>query len=334
MLGKKVGIDLGATLTRVQVRGDPTISAEPSVVAVEQGPGGPRTLAVGRAAHQLAGRNGVTMRRAVDASAIVDRHALDALLQATLNRVCGRQRIFKPDVMVAVASVLSGVDRLQVLDACAEAGARTMYLIDRPLAAAIGSAMPVSSPSGRLIIEVGATAVEGAVIALEGVVAGFHLARGGAHLTAEISRMLGSVHGVSVGMDAAEDAKRELASAAPMPEERTLRVRASRAGESVEVVASSRDVDAALRGWLDELDRAVLAMIEETPAALVDDLRHRTGMMLSGGGALLRGLDRHLVTVTGLPTAVAREPQLAVARGTGTALESLDVVRRTFLYVR
>jgi rod shape-determining protein MreB len=332
MLGKKVGIDLGTTLIRLHVKGEGVVVTEPSTVAVDVEQAVPRIVATGLNA-RAAARPGVELRSVLRAGAVADAAGLDALMQAALTRACGRQRIFKPDVMVAVMSEMTGADRLQVLEACARAGARTMYLIDRPLAAAIGSAVPIAGTQARLIVELGAATMDAAVIADEGAVTRTSLRRGGADLTAAIAQRLSHLHEAEVGTTAAEEVKREIASAVPLAEERTLRIRAQRAGEGVEIVVSSAELDEPVRDWLGPLDLALAQLLEEAPAPLRDGLR-RAGLTLSGAGAQLRGLDRHLSAVLGLPAGVASEPAHTVARGTAIALESLEVVRRTFLYVR
>lgn len=332
MLGKKVGIDLGSTLVRVHVKGEGVVATEPSVVAVDVEQPIPRVVATGLHARDAL-RAGVEMRNVLLAGAVADAAGLDALVSAAVTRACGRQRIFKPDVMVAVISEMTGGDRLLVLEACARAGARTMYLIDRPLAAAIGSTPPLAGTQARLVVELGAAAVDAAVIADEGAVATVVLRHGGADLTAGIAQQLTDLHGATVTTAAAEEVKREIASAVPLAEERTLRINAQRSGDSVELVASSAELDGVVKAWLGPLDRALARLLDETPPLLRDDLRH-SGITLSGAGALLRGLERHITAVTGLPAFVAPDAAQAVARGTALALESLEVVRRTFLYVR
>jgi rod shape-determining protein MreB len=332
MLGKKVGIDLGSTLIRVHVKGEGVIATEPSVVAVVVEQPVPRIVATGLHAREAL-RPGVELRNVLRAGAVANTAGLDALLHTAVTRACGRQRIFKPDVMVAVVSEMSGTDRLHVLEACARAGARTMYLIDRPLAAAIGSPAPVAGTQARLVVELGATTIDAAVIADEGAVAGVCLRSGGADLTHAIAQELSGIHGVTVGAAAAEEVKREIASAVPLAEERTLRITAQRAGESVELVVSSAELGGTVRAWLGPLDLALARLLDETPGVLRDHLR-RSGITLSGAGAHLRGIDRHISAVMGLPATTADDPAQAVARGTALALESLEVVRRTFLYVR
>ena len=332
MLGKKVGIDLGSMLVRVHVKGEGVVATEPSVVAVDVEQPVPRVVATGLHARDAL-RAGVELRSVLRAGSIADVAGLDALVSAAVTRACGRQRIFKPDVMVAVISEMAGTDRLQVLEACARAGARTMYLIDRPLAAAIGSTPPLAGTQARLVVELGAATVDAGVIADEGAVATVFLRHGGADLTAEIAQRLSEAHEATVTVAAAEEVKREIASAVPLAEERTLRINSQRSGESVELVVSSAELDGAVRAWLGPLDDALAQLLAGTPPPLRDDLRH-SGITLSGAGAMLRGLERHVSAVTGLPAFVAPDAAHAVARGTAHALESLEVVHRTCLYVR
>ena len=331
MLGKKIGIDLGSAAMRVHLRGEGVVLDEPAAVAVAaEG----RVIAVGSAAYEAAARGEGHLRHPLRAGAIDDRAALDACLAHLVSRGAGRQRIFKPDVMVAVASAMSGADRRATLEGCARAGARSMYLIDAPLAAAVGSAVSTSGASGRLIVDIGAGKIDCAVVAGEGMVAVRCLRRGAAQLTADIAAHLSLAYGARVDDSAAEEAKREVGSAVPLAEERTLRLPAWHGSEEVEVVVSSTEVHAAMAGWLRSLAELVDAVVDEAPEPLADDVRHRTGGLLAGAGSRLRGLDRYLGVATRIPMTIAPDPAGCVVRGTGAALESLDVVRRTFLYVR
>lgn len=331
MLGKKIGVDLGTTATRLHLRGDATVVSEPSAVAFDADG---RIQATGIAAQRLSDRPGITVRAPLRDGAIADRAAADALLAGVITRACGRQRIFRPDVMVSVPPPLEGADRRLLLDICARAGARTMYLIDSPLAAAMGAGLAVSTGVGRLVLDIGAGTVDAAVIAAEGMVTWRSSTRGGARLTAEVAGYVGGLLGVDVAMTQAEELKREIGSAVILAEERTLRVPVRREGTATEVVVSSTAVHAAVRGWVAEVVALVEEVLDECPRRLVRDVRERTGLTLCGGGAQLRGLDRHLATALRLPVSVAGDPGGSVARGAGAALENLDVLRRTFLYVR
>jgi len=332
VLGKKIGIDLGTATSRLHLRGEGTIITEPSAVAIDVATG--RVLSIGTAAHHAAEHDGVVLRHPLRDGELVDRVAAEAMLTGLVHRASGRQRIFRPDVMISVPSTLPGPERRFILDVAARSGARTAYLIDAPLAAALGAGLPVSAGTGRLIVDVGAGTVEMAVIAAEGVVAGRVSSRGSARLTAEIAGYVGGLHDADIAMADAEELKREIGSATRLAEERTLRVPARREGERVELVVGSVDVHAALLPWLRDLTTQVSEVLEECPARLARDVRERTGLNLTGGGAALRGLERHLAAALRLPVSVAGDPSGCVARGAGAALENLDVLRRTFLYVR
>ena len=332
MLGKKIGIDLGTSTSRLHLRGDGTVVTEPSVVAVD-GPTG-RVLTIGAAAQQLTGRDGVALRRPLRDGQITDRAAAEAMLGGLVHRASGRQRIFRPDVMVGVSATLTGIDRRFLLDVSSRSGARTAYLIDFPLAAALGAGLAVSAGTGRLVVDVGAGTVEAAVIAAEGMVAWRVSTRGAARLTAEIAGYVGGVHDVDIDVRDAEDLKVEIGSATRLAEERTLRIPARRGGEPVEIVVNSVEVHAAVVPWVREITALLSEVLEECPGRLARDVRQRTGLTLTGGGAQLRGLERHLAAALGIPVSVAGDPAGCVARGAGAALENLDVLRRTFLYVR
>jgi rod shape-determining protein MreB and related proteins len=332
LLGKKIGIDLGTATSRLHLRGEGTIVTEPSAVAVDADTG--RVLSIGSAAQQVSDRAGITLRRPLREGQVVDRVAAEAMLGGLVHRAAGRQRIFRPDVMVSVSSGLAGTERRFLLDVASRAGARTAYLIDSPLAAALGAGLAVSAGTGRLIVDVGAGSVEAAVIAAEGMVAWKVSSRGAARLTAEIGGYVGGLRDADVAMADAEELKREIGCATRLAEERTLRIPARRGGEPVELVVSSVEVHSAIVPWLRDITQLVRDVLDECPPRLARDVRERTGLTLAGGGAALRGLERHLAAALRLPVNVAGDPAGCVARGAGAALENLDVLRRSFLYVR
>jgi rod shape-determining protein MreB and related proteins len=332
VLGKKVGIDLGTTAVRLHLKGEGVTLDEPAVVATALGDD--RVLAHGTAALAAVARGGTRLRAPLHQGAVADSLALDALLNHVITRAVGRQRIFRPDVMVAVVPVMSGDDRRTLMEVAARAGARTVYLIESPLAAAIGAGLSVSSRVGHLVADLGGGTTDIAVVALDGIVSRRTVCGGGQALTRAIADHLGAGHGVPVDLAAAEDAKREIGSATPLVEERTLRLALGGEGRRGEVVVSSTEVKEAMGEPLGELATAVLEVLEDCPEPLLSDIRTRTGLVLTGGGARLRGLDRYLAAATGLRVELAADPQGCVARGAGTALESLDLVRRNFLYLR
>jgi rod shape-determining protein MreB len=333
VLSKRVAIDLGASALRLHLKGEGVVLSEPALVLVSAD--GERVAGVGVQALS-AHADGMTLRRPLRGAAIDDSLALTAAMQHLVGRALGRQRIFKPDVMVAVPPLMSGRDRREVMDAVCRAGARTAYLIDVPLAAAIGAGLPVSTDTAHLIVDLGADATEIAVIAHESTVVSRSAFVGGTHLTASIAAAVNAAGDVDIDSTAAEEAKREIGSAVPLQEERTLRLRGRdrRTALLGEVTIHSGQVGEAMLPHLREIAIALRAAVDECPPSLMTDVRERTGVLLTGGGARLRGIDRYLSAMTGLRVNVAAEPEVCTVRGAGIALESLDVVRRNLLYVR
>jgi rod shape-determining protein MreB len=335
MLGKKLAIDVGTATLRMQVKGEQSQPPEPSLVAVEEGTG--RVVAIGAAAAQAAsGRGGgIRLVSPVHDGALGDREAFEALLQHTVNRGAGRQRIFKPDVMLAVMSGMSGHDRRALMEMAVRVGARTTYLIDAPLAAATGAGLPVTTVHGHLVIDAGAGKSDSAVVSVESLIARRCVRRGGRHLDAAIARHLAGEHGLSVSADMAEDVKLEIAAAVPLPEERRLLVQGIDAatGEPGEARVASGEIGEVVRAELQDVGEALREVLAETPPALLDDIRG-DGAVLTGGAAKLRGLDRWVSGVIGAPARVAGEPEGCVVRGVASALDNLDVMRRNFLYIR
>jgi rod shape-determining protein MreB len=335
VLGKKLAVDTGTSTVRLLVKGEQPVVAEPSLVAVEE-PGG-RVAGVGTSAVQAcaASPQTTTLVAPVHDGAVGDLPAMEALLQHVVTRGIGRQRIFKPDVMLGVMSAMSGGDRRALMEMAVRIGARTTYLIDATLAAATGAGLPVTTSHGHLVVDAGAGKTDIAVVALESVVVGRCLRRGGRHLDVAVARHLAEAHGVSVDAATAEDVKIEIGAAAPLPEERRLLVRGTDrdSGEPVEVSVSSTEVGEVVHEQLEELGAALREVMAETPPSLADDIHH-TGALLTGGAARLRGLDRFVGAVIGAPVRIAGEPESCVVRGVAMALDTLDLTRRSFLYIR
>lgn len=331
MLGKKVAIDLGASRVRVMVKGEGTVADEPSLVAVADN--GWETLGVGGDAPLRSAARGGHLVSPVDAGRVTDVAAVEALLSQLFIRAVGRQRVFKPDVMVAVPSGLSSEDRHLVLDILCRAGSRTSYLLDVPIAAAIGAGIEVAGRDGTLIVDVGGGTCDIAVLAREGCISGAMVVRGGRFLDAALAARVKVVHGVRILPSAAEQLKRELASAIPLHEERRLVVPCVDDNSTAGTVEISSDLVAgAIQPWLDGLAAAVAAVLEDTPARLLDHLRVNVGL-LTGAGAWLRGLDRHLQSSCGIPFRLAAEPEGCTMRGCASALDNLDLLKRNFLYI-
>jgi rod shape-determining protein MreB len=335
VLGKKLAIDLGTASARLHVKGEQQVAGEPSLVAIEDG----RVLGCGSVAVASAGARGArgrsTLVAAIHEGALGDPDAVEALLQHVIARGIGRQRIFKPDIMLAVMSAMSGRDRRTLMEIAVRSGARTTYLVDAPLAAATGAGLPVTTAHAHLVVDAGAGKTDIAVMSLESIVVGRCLRRGGQHLDAAVARHLAAQHGLVVDAATAEDTKIEIGAAVSLPEERRLLVRGSDrgGGEPAEASVSSTEIGEVLRDQLQELAATLREVLAETPRSLRGDIEHG-GALLAGGGARLRGLDRYVSAVIGAPVRVAGEPDTCVVRGVAMALDNLDVMRRNFLYIR
>ncbi|HYM49783.1 MAG TPA: rod shape-determining protein [Candidatus Limnocylindrales bacterium] len=332
MLSKKIGIDLGTAAVTVYVKGEGIVFREPSVVATDDA--GTRVVAVGAAASELAGRAPAPkVVRAVSRGAVVDYRGAGAMLQHILLRVCGRQRIFRPDVMLAVPSTVGGVERRLVLEATMQAGAKTAYLIEKPLAAAIGAGIAIGSTDGIAICDLGAGSIEAAVIAHGEMVTSTALPVGGDRLDEAIVERVRQRHDVIITRGDAERLKIELgqagapagAGSAPVPGR-------DASGGEAEVRVDAEDVRAAIAPVLEEIAQGLQAMLDGLPPALLGPVR-RNGLVLTGGSAQLQGLDRFLAQRLNLPTRAARNPQACVATGTGLALENLQLIRRGQHYI-
>ncbi len=322
MLGKKLGVDLGTATIRVITRGEGPVVAEPSVVAIQEGE--PALSFLGTAAIEAAaGDPTLELRRPLKGGNIADRRALTALVQHAVNRAAGRQRIFKPDLVIAVRAGMSGDDRRSVLDAAARAGSRTVYLIDAAIAAAMGAGVAVTAPRASLVIDIGAGKSDIAVLALEGTVAGRSLSVGSDALYDHLLAHVESVHKVTLTSDELHGAGRLLVAATH--EERTAEIGG--------VLLSSHELTPLVTEHLRALDAALLEVLDETPVALRHDVK-RAGLLLTGGGARLEGLERHLGVVSGCSVRVASEPDGCTVRGTALAVDNLDVLRRNFMYIR
>jgi rod shape-determining protein MreB and related proteins len=335
MLSKKIGIDLGTSTVLIYVKGEGIVLNEPSLVALNRDR--TRILAVGKQAYEMVGRAPETIQlvRPMRDGVIADFAVTEGMLHHFIGRVQGRLRIFKPEIMICVPSGVTSVERRAVTEAAISAGARQSWLIDEPLAAAIGAGLPIAEPRGSAICDVGGGTTEIAVISLSGTVVAHSIRVGGNRIDDAIITHLKRTQNLFIGERTAEDLKIAVGSAVQMKEPLVTEVRGrdllSGLPRSLEV--SSNDVAEAIQEPLRLIVAAVRDVLEETPPELAADIFDR-GIVLSGGGALLRGLDRYLAMHTGIPTLVADDPQTSVVRGTGLALENLGVLRRNQTYLR
>jgi len=335
LLSKKIGIDLGTSTVLIYVKGEGIVVNEPSLVAVNRD--GTRILAIGRKAQEMIGRtpDAISVVRPMRDGVIADFVVTEGMLHHFIGKVQGRQRIFKPEIMICVPSGVTSVERRAVTEAAISAGARQAWLIDEPLAAAIGAGLPINEPRGNAICDIGGGTTEIAVISLSGMVVAHSIRVGGNRIDDAIAAYLKRKHNLLVGERTAEEIKISTGAAVTMKEPLIGQVRGrdllSGLPRSLEV--SSNEIVEAIQEPLRLIVGAIRTVLEETPPELAADIFDR-GIVLSGGAAQLRGLDRYVAMHTGIPTVVTESPQTSVVRGTGLALENFEVLKRNQAYLR
>jgi rod shape-determining protein MreB len=336
MFAKQIGIDLGTANVIVYVRGKGIVLTEPSVVALAQDENSrsPRIVAVGEEARLMIGRTpgSITALKPMRDGVIADYVITEHLLRHFINKIAGRVRLFQPELMISVPSGVTSVERRAVKDAAIRAGARTAHLIEEPLAAAIGANIPISGPSGNMIIGMGGGTAEIAVISLGGIVVSRSVRFAGNKLDEAIASFIRRRYNLMIGERTAEDVKIQIGSALPMDPELTMEVRGRDliAGLPRTITVGSNEITEAMEPVLQQIVNAVKGVLEATPPELASDIIDK-GMVLSGGGALLRNMDKLLTQVTGVACYVAENPLYCVAKGTGLALEHLDFFKRSLV---
>jgi rod shape-determining protein MreB len=335
MFIKKIGIDLGTTSVLVYAPKRGIIMNEPSVVAISNID--KKILAVGKEAKEMLGRTPDTIVavRPLKEGVIADYKTTEAMLRYFISKALGGVHFFRPEVMVAVPGGITSVERRAVIDATIAAGARAAYIIKEPIVAAIGADIPIGSASGHMIIDIGGGTAEMAVISLGGIVASDSVRIGGNKFDAAIQEFIRRKYGMSIGERTAEDIKIQIGSALYLDEKLMMEVKGRDmiTGLPRIITVTSDDVTDAIQRELEELIGATKEVLRRTPPELSADVMEK-GMILSGGSAQLRNLDRLLAKATGVPAYVADEPQLCVAKGTGVALENLESYKRSILAMR
>lgn len=335
MFLKKIAIDLGTTNTLVHIPKRGIVINEPSVVAVSVTDR--KILAVGNEAKEMLGRTPDTIvaLRPLKEGVIADYRTTEAMLRYFINKALGGVRFFRPEVMVAVPAGITATERRAVNDACIAAGAKAAYIIKEPIAASIGANIPIGSPSGHMIIDIGGGTAEMAVISLGGIVSSTSVRIGGVKLDSAIGEYIKKKYNLAVGERTAEEIKIGIGSALFLEEKLTMEVRGRDmiSGLPQTITVTSDDVTEAIQAELEGIIDATKAVLQETPPELAADVIDK-GMVLSGGSSLLRNMDQLLSRATGVPAYVADDALLCVARGTGIALENLDAYKRSILATR
>lgn len=328
-LSKRVGIDLGTANCLVYVVGEGIVLEEPTVVAVSLRDS--KVLAVGRDAEVMLGRTpgDIKASKPMRDGVIADYVVTEAMLRYFLRKV-GSGLVFKPEVMICVPAGVTQVEKRAVLSATMSAGARAAYLIEEPLAAAIGAGVPIAEPSGNMILDMGGGASEAAVISLGGVVTFRSVRVAGNKIDESISKYVRRKHNLVIGEATAERVKVKIGSATRISKEETMEItgRDSISGLPKSVVISSNDVHEAISEPLGKIVNMIKQVLEDVPPELASDIIDK-GIVMSGGTATLRNLDKMITEETGVPAFVAEDPLRCVVKGTGIALENLELYRRS-----
>lgn len=343
MFSKRIGIDLGTANSLVWLAGEGVVLNEPTVVAVTVDDN--RVVAVGNEAKEMLGRTPGTIvaTRPMRDGVIADYRITEALLSYFIDRVAGRNRFFKPEVMICVPTGVTQVERRAVLDATLAAGARVAYLIEEPLAAAIGAKIPIAQASGNMIVDIGGGSTEAAVISLGGVVVHKSARVAGNKLDEAIAQYIKKKYNLIIGERMAETIKTMIGDAMgnkmtikeplpspinPLPSSIEVRGRDAVVGMPRMITLTRSEVTEAIIPVLLQIIGAVKAVLEDTPPELAADIIDK-GIVMAGGTSLLTHLDALMTQMTGVVCHVAEDPLLCVVRGTGVALENIELYKRS-----
>jgi len=333
-VSKKIGIDLGTANVVLWESGKGILMSEPSVVAVTDDF---EVLAVGKEAQTMVGRTPDNIKAIypLKDGVIADYIVTEAMLRYFISKAQGTFQIFKPIVMVCVPGGGTNTERKAALDATIEAGAKEAYLIEEPLAAAIGAGIPISSPTGSMIIDIGGGTTEAAILSLGGIVNKNSIRVGGNKLDQAIVTFIRKQYNLMIGDRTAEQVKIDIGSALNLPEELSMDIRGRDliSGLPKTITVTSSEITYAIAPILKEVLGVVKSVLEKTPPELSSDVIDR-GIILTGGGALLRNLDQFLTNEIEVGCQIADDPLLCVVKGVGMALDNLEIFKRTLNLLR
>jgi len=329
----KIAIDLGTDNVRVYIPKKGIEINDPSVVALQASDN--KVMAIGEEAKKMIGRTpeSIIAANPLRDGAIANFHIAEAMLKHYIDKVSGSIRLFKPDIMVSIPAGVTSTERRAVVDACNSAGAKQTYLIKQPVAAALGAGIPIAIPAGNMIIDIGGGTSEVAVISLGDVVASTSVRVGGNKFDAAIANYVRKKHNLIIGDQTAEDIKIKIGSAQTLKKELKMEVSGSNSitGLPESIIVSSEEIVSAIKAPLLDIINAVKDVLQKTPPELASDIMDK-GVVLTGGGALLRNIDALLTKVTGVPCEVANNPMECVVKGSGIALENLDAFKKSVLW--
>ena len=330
MISKRIAIDLGTANSIVYMAGKGIVLSEPTVVAISTED--EKVVAVGDDARVMLGKTPDTINalRPLKSGVIADYLVTEALLRYFINKVMGRYRLVKPDVVISIPAGATSVESRAVLEAAYSAGVRKAYLIPEPLAAAIGAGLPVHEPGGNMIVNIGGGTTEIAIVSLYGMVVHGSVRVGGNLIDEVIASYIRRKYGLIIGDNTAELVKFTVGAAKPLTPELSMEVkgRDSISGFPRTISINSTEISFAISQPLDRIARAIKSVLEKTPPELSSDIIDK-GIVLSGGSALLRKIDKYISDFTGVPVHVADDPLYCVVRGLSIALDNLELIGKS-----
>jgi len=332
---KDIGIDLGTANTLVTLKGKGVILKEPSVVAIDRRSG--NILATGYEAKEMLGRTPEAIKavRPLKDGVIADFTATKLMLKNIVSKVCQRYNAGRPRVVVGVPSGITEVEERAVEESILAAGAREVYLIEEPMAAAIGANLDVAEPTGNIIVDIGGGTTEVAVVSLGGVVVSNSLRIAGDELDEDIIDYIKKEMGLAIGETTAEEIKKEIGCALPLMTEMSMEIRGRDLTNGLprNVVVTSSQIQEAMQNSINEIVDIVKTTLEKTPPELASDIVEK-GIVLAGGGALIKNLDKLLSQRTGMPVYISENPLECVVKGTGKTLEDLERLKSVLINAR
>lgn len=334
-MSRRIAIDLGTTNVVVFVPKKGVVINEPSVVALQTSDS--KVMAIGSEAKDMLGRtpDSIMASHPLQDGAIANYRVTRAMLKSFIDRVMGRIRFYKPEIMISVSAGITSTEKRAVIDACTSAGAKETYIIKQPIASALGAGVPIATPSGNMIIDIGGGTTEVAVIALGDIVTSKSLRVGGLKIDKAITAHIRKKFNLVIGDQTAEEIKIKIGSALPMKKEEKIEISGSNAitGLPESILISSEDIVKGIKPPLMDIINTVKDVLQKTPPELASDVMDK-GIILTGGGAKLRNIDTLLTKVTGVPCELAEDPDLCTIRGCGIALDHLDSYKKSVLWAK
>ena len=332
---KDIGIDLGTANILVTLKGKGVVLKEPSVVAIDRKTG--NILATGHEAKEMLGRTPETIKavRPLQDGVIADFTATQLLLKNIVSKVCQRYNAGRPRVVVGIPSGITEVEERAVEESVLRAGAREVYLIEEPMAAAIGANLDVAEPTGNIIVDIGGGTTEVAVISLGGLVVSNSIRTAGDELDEDIINYIKREMGLAIGETTAEEIKLQIGCATPLMTEMSMEVKGRDLSNGLprNIIITSTQVEEAMRDSINQIVEIVKATLEKTPPELASDIVEK-GIVLAGGGALIKNLDKLISQKTGMPVYIAESPLECVVKGTGKTLEDLERLKTVLINSR